>query len=118
MTQWAGISLAPNADRVEAPLLLQVSDEEVLPATERVAEFARRGRPVEMYIYPGEHHVKSQPAHRYNSYRRNIQWFQFWLQGAEDSEPVEKQQYERWHKLKSLLQASSETSGSPRSDPR
>ncbi len=41
------------------------------------------GKPVELYIFPNEYHNKTQPMHRWNVYRRNVQWFQFWLQGFE-----------------------------------
>jgi hypothetical protein len=58
------------------------------------------GKPVEMYVFPDEYHIKSQPQHRFNIYRRNVQWMQFWLQGVEDSNPVDPQQYDRWRKLR------------------
>jgi hypothetical protein len=48
------------------------------------------GKPVEMHVFPEEHHQKWRPVHRLNIYRRNVQWFEFWLMGREDPEPVDR----------------------------
>jgi hypothetical protein len=95
------MSLADNAESVRAPLLIQASDAEFLPETMTYAELRRFGKPVELYSFPGEHHVKMEPIHRYSIYRRNVQWFEFWLQGREDDVPVDPQQYTRWRQLRS-----------------
>tara|TARA_B100001939_G_scaffold343387_1_gene356006 strand:+ start:9686 stop:9895 length:210 start_codon:yes stop_codon:yes gene_type:complete len=58
--------------------------------------------PVEMIIYPDEYHVKWQPTHKYLVYRRNLDWFNFWLRGIEDPAPKKAAQYQRWRKLRDL----------------
>ena len=58
------------------------------------------GKAVEAYVFPDEHHIKWQPQHRLAVYRRNIQWFQFWLQGIEVADPVDAEQYARWRAFK------------------
>ncbi len=103
--QWQRVSLALNARTVETPLLIQVSDQELLPEAETVASLREYGKPVEMYVFPGEAHVKTRPQHRYHIYRRNLQWFQFWLQGVEASDPVDERQYERWRALRGTNRA-------------
>ncbi|HEX7115087.1 MAG TPA: hypothetical protein VF193_08130 [Steroidobacter sp.] len=35
-------------------------------------------------------------------YRRNLDWFRFWLQDIEDPNPAKAEQYERWRKLREL----------------
>jgi hypothetical protein len=97
---WREISMAMNSDRVRTPLLLQVADAELLPETQTVTEFERAGNPVEMYVFRNERHIKVQPVHRYNIYRRNVQWFEFWLLGVEESETVDSAQYLRWRRLR------------------
>ena len=52
-----------------------------------------------MYVFPDAFHVRHQPVHRYNVYRRNVQWMKFWLQGETVSDPVGPTQYERWNVL-------------------
>ena len=69
------------------------------------------GQPVDMYVYPNESHLKWQPQHRLSVYRRNIQWFDFWLRGIEDTDPVNPQQYEHWRSMR--LSPSNTASGAP-----
>jgi dipeptidyl aminopeptidase/acylaminoacyl peptidase len=99
---WRGISVALNARLISAPVLIHVSELELLPETEMFTALQELGKPVEMYVFPDEYHIKSQPQHRFNIYRRNVQWMQFWLQGVEDSNPVDPQQYDRWRKMRGV----------------
>jgi len=103
--QWHGASVAMNADKVRTPLLLQVSDYELIPETEAFTALREAGRPVEMYVFPNEFHTKNQPLHRLALYRRNLQWFQFWLQGVEASDPLDAGQYVRWRALRNQSSA-------------
>jgi dipeptidyl aminopeptidase/acylaminoacyl peptidase len=102
MAAWQRASISLNANKVKAPLLIQVADSELLPVTESFTELKRSGKPVEMYVFPNEFHVKAQPAHRLSMYRRSVQWFEFWLQHREDEDPVDPRQFERWRILRSL----------------
>lgn len=97
---WKPVSLAVNAERVDVPLLMQLSDDEYLVALESYTALRERDSPVEMYVFPGEHHVKTQPAHRLAIYRRSVQWFAFWLQGREYPDPLDPDQYRRWRDLR------------------
>jgi len=58
------------------------------------------GKPVEMYVFPDEYHEKISPVHRLNSYNRSIDWFAFWLQGKQDSDPEKADQYRRWQAMR------------------
>jgi dipeptidyl aminopeptidase/acylaminoacyl peptidase len=91
-----------SAATVSTPLLLNVADRETMSAVANYVSLVDAGKPVEMLIYPDERHVKWQPAHKYAVYRRNLQWFQFWLQDTEVANPVDPEQYVRWRKLREL----------------
>jgi len=78
---WAAYSIASNASTFQTPLLLQASDDEYMLALETYASLRDFDAPVEMVVFPGEHHTKWQPAHRQALYRRNLAWFDFWLKG-------------------------------------
>jgi hypothetical protein len=99
LAQWQGISLGLNAAVVKTPLLIQVADAEMLAETQTFTALRLAQKPVEMHVFPGEFHVKSQPAHRMAIYRRNVQWFQFWLRGIEEPDPADALQYARWRAL-------------------
>lgn len=71
-----------------------------MPETEVFANFVERRAPVEMYVFEKDCHVKPSPKHRYSVYKRSVQWFRFWLQHVEESDPLDPDQYTRWRKLK------------------
>ena len=93
-------SIAASASSIDTPILFQVSDREFNLTEQNYLALEAAGKPVEMWIFPDEYHVKWQPAHRYNVYRRNLQWFLYWLKGEEVDDPVDPEQYVRWHLLR------------------
>lgn len=92
------LSLAFNAARVRAPILVNASDSEFLRLSqmEPLRRFTDVGKPLEMHVFPDETHAFFHPAHRDAENRRNLQWFQFWLQDVEAKDPLDPQQYARW----------------------
>jgi dipeptidyl aminopeptidase/acylaminoacyl peptidase len=97
---WKPYSLAANAARMRTPLLIQVADREYRLALETYAALDHARAPVEMYVFPDEHHVKSHPAHRLAIYERNLAWFDFWLGGVVRTDPQGMATMERWQALK------------------
>jgi dipeptidyl aminopeptidase/acylaminoacyl peptidase len=97
---WRELSSALNADRINAPLLIQLSDSELLSSLMLYNSLQELNKPVEMMVYADELHVKNQPKHRYEIYQRNLDWFAFWLQGKEDNNPEKRRQYARWRAMK------------------
>lgn len=98
---WAEHAISLNTDKVRAPLLIHTADHELLAgAVETYMSLKEAGKPVEMFVFPDEYHIKWQPRHRLNIYRRNVQWMKFWLQGVEDPDPVDPEQYARWCELR------------------
>ena len=94
------ISLALNADEISVPLLINVSDEEMISVVEGVARLQDAGKPVEMYVFPDAYHNKWRPDQRLAVYRRNIQWLKFWLMNKEANVPVSPGQYVRWRTMR------------------
>lgn len=93
-------SIGLNAARITTPLLINTSDAEMRASVENFIRLEEANKPVEMYVYPGEHHMKWRPNHRLAVYQRNIQWLKFWLKGEEEDDPVSPGQYERWRKMR------------------
>ncbi|MEE8295057.1 MAG: Atxe2 family lasso peptide isopeptidase [Sphingomonadales bacterium] len=98
-------SIDTNAKRIDTPYLIQVADREIESTRSNFNALQAAGKPVEMYIYPDERHVKWQPAHKYIVYSRNVDWFNFWLQGIEDPDPAKAEQYLRWRELREMHEA-------------
>ncbi|HEX3104851.1 MAG TPA: Atxe2 family lasso peptide isopeptidase [Terriglobales bacterium] len=101
---WHKISPTLNADRIHTPLLVNAADSEYLVALGLITSLEQLHKPVEMFIYPNELHIKTQPKHREEIYERNVDWFRFWLKDEEDQAPAKAEQYKRWRELRRLQQ--------------
>ncbi|BEV13161.1 Atxe2 family lasso peptide isopeptidase (plasmid) [Asticcacaulis sp. DW145] len=97
---WQEVALSLNADKIHTPLLIHASDREYLGALEGYTALEESSKPVEMYIFKDEYHLKWQPIHRLSIYERNIDWFDFWLRGVVDPDAKKIDQYARWQKMK------------------
>lgn len=97
---WRAISPALRARDIETPVLLNLADQEFVGALEFYIELTDAKKPVEMVIYPNEGHTKNQPVHRSVIYRRNTDWFNFWLRGVESGLLKDQEQYIRWSAMR------------------
>ena len=104
--KWQRISTSLNAQRIHAPLLINAADSEYVLDMQLVTTLRDAQKPVELFIYADELHLKIQPKHRYEIYERNLDWFKFWFQGLEDPSPDKTEQYRRWEKLCAMQIAS------------
>ncbi len=117
LKNWLDYSISFNLDKIHTPLLIEsmgygVHDDVVgeIPIglaghLEIVAGLARLGKPVEIYYYPNELHQPDHPKARLSSLQRNVDWYRFWLQESEDSDPPKANQYLNWHRLRDLHNA-------------
>jgi len=97
---WSHISLEQNPSRVAFPILFDAPDDEFRAALESYVALRESGKPVDMFVYPGEHHIKWQPAHRLAEYQRSIDWFDFWLLGKLPADPDRRKDALYWASLK------------------
>ncbi|AJP73677.1 Atxe2 family lasso peptide isopeptidase [Sphingomonas hengshuiensis] len=98
---WKGIAFTPNARRIRGPILVQVADDEYLSALQTFTALRELDRPIEMYVFPDEHHVKWQPAHRLAVYTRAIDWFDYWLNG--NKAPGRADEAARWEAMRAAV---------------
>jgi dipeptidyl aminopeptidase/acylaminoacyl peptidase len=97
---WRPYSLAVSGKVTDAPLLMQLADREFISGLEAFQAMREYGKPVELYVFPDENHVKWQPVHRAAIYARTIDWFAFWLLGSKDPDPAKRAQYDRWDRMR------------------
>ncbi|MHB1057903.1 MAG: Atxe2 family lasso peptide isopeptidase [Rhodanobacter sp.] len=97
--RWREISPTYNLDKIRAPILFQMPEQEYRMALDYALPLMRRHQ-ADMYVFPDEPHIKFQPRHKLAVYERNIDWFRFWLQGYEDPNPDKAGQYRIWHGMK------------------
>lgn len=100
--RWREISPTYHLDRISAPILFQLPEQEFRLALDYAVPLIRR-RQAEMYVFPEEAHIKFQPRHKLAVYERNLDWFRFWLQGHEDPDPAKRGQYLNWRAMRDAL---------------
>lgn len=102
LSWWNRIDIAEHADQIEAPILFNFADAEVITGLTLMRHMENERKPFDAYVFPNEYHKKWQPAHRQALYRRNLDWFRFWLQDYEDPAAEKQDQYARWRQLREL----------------
>lgn len=76
---WQKLSAASNIDAFDAPMLIQIPEQEFRFNMRLYSRLLAAGRAVDMYAFPNERHFIASPARRLKIYRRNLDWFRFWL---------------------------------------
>ena len=97
--RWRILSPTFNLERIAAPILFQMPEQEYLQALDYVVPLLRSSRG-DLYVFPNAPHQKFQPRHKLAAYERNLDWFRFWLLDAEDSSPTKIAQYARWRDMR------------------
>lgn len=97
--RWREISPAFLIEKITAPILMQMPEQEYLYSLGFAMPLILDNRG-DMYVFPNEPHQKFQPRHKLVAYERNLDWFRFWLQGYEDPSPSKRQQYGHWKSMK------------------
>ena len=97
--RWRLLSPAANLDKIKAPILMQMPEQEYVMALDYAIPLIRDQR-ADLYVFPNEPHQKFQPRHKLAAYERNIDWFRFWLQGYEDPDPAKREEFKRWRAMK------------------
>ena len=97
---WRKIAMSMNADKIVTPILENASDTEYLIYVSTFRSLKDVGKPIELYIYPNELHVRNQPKHKLEIYERNFDWFCFWLKDEENTSPRDPRQLGRWRQMR------------------
>ncbi|HEY2660393.1 MAG TPA: Atxe2 family lasso peptide isopeptidase [Caulobacteraceae bacterium] len=104
--RWRQMSPVFHVGQIHTPLLMQMPEQEYLQALDYFVPLAKSPTPAEMYVFPNEPHLKTEPRHKLAAYERNLDWFRFWLQGFVDPDPQKAEQYRRWQAMKARFAAS------------
>jgi dipeptidyl aminopeptidase/acylaminoacyl peptidase len=97
---WKDMSLEVNARRISTPILVNASEEELFEALETYTGLREAGVPIDMFVYPGEYHGRWQPSHQLATYRRSLDWFDFWLRGVRSQAPDRQSELREWDRLR------------------
>jgi dipeptidyl aminopeptidase/acylaminoacyl peptidase len=97
---WRDVSLLENAHRLSTPILMNASEEEFLDTVVTYTGLREARVPVDLFVYPGEYHARWQPAHRLATYRRSLDWFDYWLRGVRSTDPDRQEELREWDRLR------------------
>ena len=97
---WKEVSLAANARRIDTPILLQMADDEYMSALNGYTALREAGAPIDLYVFPNEHHVKWQPAHKLAVAERALDWFDYWLRDRRSRAPDRASELAHWDLLR------------------
>jgi hypothetical protein len=105
-----------NLNKIHTPVRLigLTGGSSLLSEWEPYAGLVLQGKPAELLFIPDAAHNIVRPWERVTSQQGTVDWFRFWLQDYERTEPISDaeettqqltDQYARWHKLRELQQA-------------
>lgn len=84
-----------------AAIRLEANGAHALVSTwEHYSVLRKAAHAVEFMYHPRGSHVLTRPSERLASQGGAVDWFRFWLEGAEDPDPAKAVQYERWRALR------------------
>lgn len=101
--RWRRLSLAFNLEKVSAPIMMQLPEQEYLLSIDWAVPLIK-DHLAELYVFPDEAHFKFQPRHKLAVYERNLDWFRYWLLDKEDHDSAKKDQYARWRVMRSRVE--------------
>lgn len=94
--RWRELSAVYDIGVINTPLLMQLPEAEARHVAELHTRMKRADKAVDFFAFADEPHIKKQPIHKLAVYRRNLDWYRFWLKGDEDPDPAKAEQYQRW----------------------
>ncbi|MBY0565994.1 MAG: Atxe2 family lasso peptide isopeptidase [Hyphomonadaceae bacterium] len=97
---WARNTTALHAERIRAPLLMNLAESEAIMGFPLATRLEELNRPVDAYVYPGAYHIKWRPAQLLAAQTRAMDWLDFWLRGIEREEPEDPGRLDRWRALR------------------
>jgi hypothetical protein len=116
LEEWLKHSPGFNMDKVTTPLLVvALGKQNVLFMWEPYATLRHLNKQVDLVFLNTSEHVLTNPVARMISQGGTVDWFRFWLQGYEDSDPAKAKQYGRWLDLRKLQEQNQGASVQPSS---
>ncbi len=97
--RWEQLSPTDALDRIRAPILMQVPEQEYRYTLDYAVPLIRE-RQADLYVFLDEPHQKFQPRHKLAVYQRNLDWFRFWLLDEADEDPAKAGQYATWREMR------------------
>ncbi len=103
LQQWLKRSPGFNLDKINTPLMVVgLGPGSLLYMWQPYAGLQYLHKPVDLMMLNTGEHVLTNPAVRLASQGGSVDWFRFWLQDYEDTNPAKVEQYKRWRDLRKV----------------
>jgi dipeptidyl aminopeptidase/acylaminoacyl peptidase len=103
LKEWLERAPGFRTDRIHAPVLISAADPQHLISLWGIyAPLRDQGKPVELQYFRSGQHNLTKPLQIFAHQEMLVDWFDFWLNGHEDSDSTKSSQYARWRTLKKL----------------
>lgn len=99
---WIANNPVMHTDRIHTPIRFEDYGRSLFGWWDVYAILRRQQKPTEFLFFPEGEHVLTKPLERLVSQQGNVDWYDFWLNGREDSDAVKAEQYKRWRELRAL----------------
>jgi dipeptidyl aminopeptidase/acylaminoacyl peptidase len=111
---WLKNSPGFNLDKVVEPVRLEYyGPAGFLGGWQWFSGLSLLNKPVELLWLPDGYHLLIKPWERLISQQGTVDWFDFWLQNAEDPDPAKREQYVRWEELRRKSNQNPQSSKAP-----
>jgi dipeptidyl aminopeptidase/acylaminoacyl peptidase len=101
LNTWFHNSTGFNLGAIRTPVrILGFSPSSLLANWEWFAGLNYLSKPVEFMWIPNAGHAPTLPGDRLLAEEGDVDWFDFWLNGQEDPNPMKREQYLRWEALR------------------
>lgn len=106
LKSWLENAAGFNTEGVKIPILFEHSDPVTLIyGWSAYAMMRAQKKPVELLFIRSGRHNLMKSHHRWIVQELHVDWFDFWLNGHEDSAPTKEAQYRRWRSLRKAREA-------------
>lgn len=104
LQRWLERAPGFRTDRIRAPLMIMAGDPpELLALWSLYAPLRDQGKPVELQYFRRGQHNLTRPNEVLAHQEMLVDWFDFWLNGHEESTPAKRGQYVRWRAMRGAL---------------
>ncbi|HSZ00423.1 MAG TPA: hypothetical protein VK788_13060 [Terriglobales bacterium] len=101
LKRWVESAPGFQLSHVKTPLRIEaITPASLLEEWEIYASLMKQGKAVDLIYFPNGQHILQKPVERLASQQGNVDWFRFWLEGEEDSDPTKANQYALWRRLR------------------
>lgn len=104
LQSWLQHSPGFQLDRICTPILFEINSPiALIYSWHDYAALRAQDKPVDLLYLRNGDHVLVKPRERLAEQSRNVDWYDYWLNGRKDPEPAKTTQYQRWDAMKASM---------------